>query len=518
MPLIANDIAFPGGTTVAYVTAYGSDAVFRVEYAADGTFVKVGSSTQNFINLAPGSTTFADGNLPVGIAMANAGAATSAFSLVINENSRNLSVVSLSSQVVVATTPSADAPPAVDATKPSGSVYDVQVNKGKRFFVTGRARWSLKGQAWNSCESCHPDGLTDNVTWYFGRGPRQTTSLDGTYDPKDPTRRRILNWSGIFDEVHDFELNTRGNSGGIGAIVWQVGAPAGTDDRIVIDSATAPTGTLQKPSSKLDNGLNGSTIGLMPKSPATPCAAADATCDNSVLGDWNDINTFVKFIRAPMKPTNLDATLTAAGKTLFTNNGCTGCHGGTQWTISHVFYSPGETNNNPSTGTLITTDYNLTTGFPIGKNPPANGAGKAKIRLSPFSGANDQINCILRDVGTFPAGTVTTPVAPTGIILREVRPDMTTQAQGATGFNPPSLLGMVTGAPYFHGGNARTLEEVFDTTFVKHHQAYASVFAPTADDIMKMVAFLSSIDETSDKIDFSVTALGFNPELCPTLP
>ena len=31
----------------------------------------------------------------------------------------------------------------------------------------------------------------------------------------DPTNQRALNWTAIFDEMHDFELNTRGTSAGV---------------------------------------------------------------------------------------------------------------------------------------------------------------------------------------------------------------------------------------------------------------------------------------------------------------
>jgi DNA-binding beta-propeller fold protein YncE len=524
IPLIVNDIAFIDSANVAYVTGYGSDAVFRVAYNADGTFKEVGSpGKNNFITLNPGGTVGA-GALPVGLALPVGAGSTNPFSLVINENTRNVSLINLGTQVTVLAADSAAAPPAVDTTKPAGSVYDVQVNKGKKFFVTGLARWSLKGQAWNSCESCHPDGLTDNVTWFFGRGPRQTVSLDGTYDPKDPTKRRILNWTGIFDEVHDFELNTRGNSGGVGAVVWQVGSPVSAGDRIIFDGAavTAP----QLATTNLNQNLNGSIISLMPKTPATPCASTDAKCDNSFLGDWNDVDQFVKFIRAPKKPTNLDAARVAAGKTLFENNFCAGCHGGSQWTISKVFFTPGEGNNNPTTGKLVTTNYTLTAATLKGLNPPGSAGTATPFRLSPVTGASDQINCILRDVGTFPATTGTTApfpgIALTGVTVNEARTDMTTKAQGATGFNIPSLLGMVTGAPYFHAGNARTIEELFDKTFKKHYQAFSTNMLLDTDtaakrtaDIDAIVAFLSSIDEGATEVPVTATAtLGFNPDIC----
>jgi cytochrome c peroxidase len=79
---------------------------------------------------------------------------------------------------------------------------------------------------------------------------------------------------------------------------------------------------------------------------------------------------------------------------------------------------------------------------------------------------------------------------------------MVTPGQGAEdtgrGFNPPSLLGLSVGAPYFHAGNARTLEEAFGATFVGHHQSpIAQIFNPTPAQIQQLVAFLLSIDEST---------------------
>ena len=78
---------------------------------------------------------------------------------------------------------------------------------------------------------------------------------------------------------------------------------------------------------------------------------------------------------------------------------------------------------------------------------------------------------------------------------------MTTNAQGGAapgnGFNPPSLLGMQVGAPYFHAGNARTLEELFDDNLFKNHHtsALAQVFTIDAAKRAQLVAFLLAIDE-----------------------
>jgi cytochrome c peroxidase len=88
---------------------------------------------------------------------------------------------------------------------------------------------------------------------------------------------------------------------------------------------------------------------------------------------------------------------------------------------------------------------------------------------------------------------------------------MVTGGQGIAdtgrGFNPPSLLGMQVGAPYYHAGNARTLEEVFSSLFLKHHQsAIASVFAPSEAQVKQMVAYILSIDEGS--APFAIPAKG----------
>jgi YVTN family beta-propeller protein len=491
LPLIPNDIMFAAGTTVAYVSGYGSDAVFRIAYKPDGTLERVGAATQPFINLKPGGAV-ANGELPVGIAGANAGAAVTPFALAINENSRNLSVLSFGPQTTV------DAVAATDPPSPG----DAPVNRGRRVFVTGLARWSLNGQAWNSCEACHPDGLTDNVTWFFGRGPRQTTSLDGSYNPQDPTQRRVLNWTGIFDEVHDFELNTRGNSGGVGAIVHRAGPPIVVGDRIIFDGTPPAMDQLATPTPQAN--LSGSTISLMPKGTATP---------KSVLADWDDIDAFVKAIRAPRAPTNLVAAEVTAGKALFDANGCAACHGTAHFTLSKVFFTPSEDNNKVG-GLLQTTMYTRPMLFPAALNPPS-ASGSASLRINPTSGATDQINCVLRDVGTFPP-TGTMGIAPAGVVVKETRQDMTTLAQGATGFNIPSLLGMVTGAPYFHAGGARTLEEAFGETFDRHRRAFAENFRPDAAQLHQLVAYLLSIDETTPAPP--APSLGFPFDLCAEIP
>jgi hypothetical protein len=75
-----------------------------------------------------------------------------------------------------------------------------------------------------------------------------------------------------------------------------------------------------------------------------------------------------------------------------------------------------------------------------------------------------------------------------------------------TGFNPPSLLGTSAGAPYLHAGNARSLEELLDTTFRNHTRALDTNFSPTPTEVRQLVAYLQSIDEGTAVVtqDFGV--------------
>jgi hypothetical protein len=166
------------------------------------------------------------------------------------------------------------------------------------------------------------------------------------------------------------------------------------------------------------------------------------------------------------------------------------------------------------TGLLRSTIYTRPAQFPAALNPPSMATGTAPLRFPDIAtaGAFDQINCVLRDVGTFPA-TGNVGVAAPGVVVKEVRQDMTTLAQGITGINIPSLLGMVTGAPYFHAGNARTLEEALGgETFARHRQALATNFLPGADELRQLVAYILSIDE--DAAAPPNPPLGFPNDLC----
>jgi YVTN family beta-propeller protein len=475
-PLFASDLTFVSGATVGYVSANGSDAVFRFQTdAATGDIQTVGATTNAFIDLTPaGIAPEKAGKNPIGLAIAHQ---HKKVALVANEVSRNVSALDFNTQAV--TGGAMQAQVAATAALPiAGSDAD-HVLRGKRFFNTGTARWSLRGQGWGACQSCHADGLTDNVTWYFARGPRQSTSLDGSFASTHPDDQRIFNWTAINDEVADFELNTRGVSGGVGAIVSTVSVPPQTADRIDFQGLghAALSGTARQAA----DPANSLQLATAPK-----------------LGDWGDIEKYMQNIRSPRAPTNLDKAQVDTGRDLFNEQAnCAGCHGGEKWTVSRRFYTPSATTNTA----LNTTPMTLSPEFPVALLPARVTADQTLRFAGGNAAAHDQILCVLRSVGTF-------NLSEQGVGIAEIRADMTTRAQGdgnpageGRGYNVPSLLGMAAGAPYLHAGGARTLEALFSNTFAPHHQALSANFLTESDadarnkQVGALVQYLLSIDE-----------------------
>ncbi|MFO0614378.1 MAG: YncE family protein [Polyangiaceae bacterium] len=512
MPLLPTDIGFRPG--FAYITAEGADAAFRLTIA-NGAITAVGSDKNNFIDTR--SAMDKTIRLPIGIAMAHA----STFAFVANDGNQDVTVLDLGIQAVQGE-PVHTSPLPTDAEKLSAL-------KGKRFFNTGLGRWSLRGEAWGSCAACHIDGLTDNVTWYFARGPRQTVSLDGSFAP-DGVDQRIFNWSGIFDEVADFEGNTRGISGGVGALVSVAG---GNACAVATQAVDCPSSKKCNPSAAdpmvgtcaiaASDRINTNTTsppqaGLQGSSFCTAQSATDcpSTTPHSVLTDWVEVTDWVRTIRSPRKPTNLVAADVTEGAKIFAASGqgnCVGCHGGAKWTISTLFYAPDNTFNDAPPGlgnasSLTNTKWeqvpSILNMFPSSLLPASAN------QVDRFGGAPafEQLLCAIRPVGTIGPlmGAVPTGVSAPEINVLELRQDMVTGGQGSgllpnepgKGFNVPSLLGVQVGAPYFHAGNARTLEEGFSNLFLGHHKTeVASVNVLTPDQVRQLTAFVLSIDETT---------------------
>jgi len=107
--------------------------------------------------------------------------------------SRSVSVVDLATSEIVDSEASSAQPPV-------GSL-DEKINLGKELFHSSRGPDGRMAQeSWGTCSVCHPNGLTDGLTWMFDAGPRQTIPLDGMFDHANLADQRILNWSAVRDE------------------------------------------------------------------------------------------------------------------------------------------------------------------------------------------------------------------------------------------------------------------------------------------------------------------------------
>lgn len=135
--------------------------------------------------------------------------------------------------------------------------------------------------------------------------------------------------------------------------------------------------------------------------------------------DLDAIAFYVAYgIRTPNVPP-ISAADFKAGAQLFSDAGCTNCHSGRQWTTSIRNFTP----------------------------PPKLDRDGAQIAIT-----DGQLIGFLRSVGTFD-----------GTLSNEVRANVAGAvpvARGALGLNPPSLLGLAAYAPYFHNGQAPTLDDV----------------------------------------------------------
>jgi YVTN family beta-propeller protein len=310
-------IAFKHAGDEGYAVSAATDRLVRVQL--DGT----GAPTIN----APQSAGDPDnvvrvqvGKNPQGIVINS----TDTRAYVLNYISRDMSVVDIANG---SATKNLEIKRITSAAQPAPGTLSATLHRGNELFNTaiGPAGTVPESQApagrmsnrgWGTCYSCHPDGLSDGVTWIFGDGPRQTISMESTAEhPQPPTaqlnangapilpsfKQRVLNWSAVRDEVQDFELNIRGVSGGQGLI---------TDGQPVVNlTPTANTGR----SADLDAIAAYVTMGI--RSPVSP------TRSTNVGGGFFDPDVL-------------------SGRALFTAGNCQQCHGGPNWTDSRVRFAP----------------------------------------------------------------------------------------------------------------------------------------------------------------------------------
>jgi hypothetical protein len=373
---------------------------------------------------------------------------------------------------------------------------------GRPALATGRGRWSngggagaggvgaggngaVGGEAWSSCGSCHPDGLTDNVTWIFPAGPRQTVSQDGSFSHgSGEQKRRIFNYSGIFDEHHDFEANVRGVSGGLGAVT--TAASVADCNNLTLETQVALEVNLGTPMKE------------------TADDPAKALCLHK---DWDDIDEFVKTVRPPRALRGAPADSVTRGRDLFEQGECNKCHAGAGWTLSRRFFTP----STPVNTGLAALDFVEPAVWPatwaylndglvrkaISTQPaniPADATGPAELTaIAPL-----HVACVLRNVGTF--GIAGDDTATNALEIK----NNNTRAQGRGGYNIPSLYGLALGAPYFHHGQARTLDDLLSSSAYDFHtnagNANFSLVLGNAQNLTDLTNFLLSIDATTEEI------------------
>ena len=474
------------GSGTAYAVSAASDLLVKLNVAADGTLgFTVDSDTTRFIDLNdpnnPATSGANAGKNPQGIAINSLGT----IAYVANFVSRNVSVVDLASDTVIATIQTAPLPT-------SGSQGETNLVGAEVFFSsrgnfdsipgTNSLRDRLSSEGWQSCASCHFKGLTDGVVWQFAAGPRKSVPLNSTFNPFNRTQQRLLNYSAIFDEVEDFEANIRNVSGpgnlaapingnsldpNHGLLIGDTGdlnvAP-GTVNAFTVASANRPQVTVTLP-------------GSANKVPAL-----------TALREW--VRNAVRTPNSPLtNPSFTNAPLQsdiAQGRGLFLKAGCADCHGGLNWTVSLKDFT------SPPAGAEIFTERNPTnfTGNPV---------------------ATQYLNRFLRDVGSFNLGVLgqgnplgnnigadekAAPAVVGGV--QQAAQDalgIDYNSDGAgVGFNVPSLLGLHGLPPFMHNGAAESLAAVVSD--VKHRTDNGrrpDQLSNPADQAL-VVTFLESID------------------------
>lgn len=468
------------GAGNAYVVSAGSDLLVKLNVDAGGNLAfTVDADTTRYIDLNdptnPNTSGANAGKNPQGIAINSTG--TRAY--VANFVSRNVSVVDLTADSVIATVSTSELPA-------PGSTGETNLVGAEMFFSsrgnfdaipgTNSLRDRLSSEGWQSCSGCHFKGLTDGVIWQFDSGPRKSIPLNATFGPHNRNQQRMLNWSAIFDEVEDFENNIRNVSGpgplATGTLDPNHGLLIGTGGNLNVPPSIV--NALGLPNANRDQV----TVTL----PGSPNKIPALTG----LREW--IRNAVRTPNTQLQgfpgahPTNF----IAAGRSLFLLSGCVGCHGGLNWTASvKDFSSP------PGSREI----YNER--FPpvvIGEPVAVPYLNRFLLDVGSFNlGVPGQGNPFSPDIG---ADEKASPVVVNGTLQSAQDAlgfDYNADGKGV-GFNPSSLLGIAAVPPYMHNGAAENLFSV--VTNVNHRTAGGRWPDPLPNlvDQISVFAFLDTID------------------------
>jgi YVTN family beta-propeller protein len=424
------------------IVSRGGNQVFRATVDADGKL--------DILNAAKSRVDcrIQTGNLPSGVAMRQDGTRGYA------NNEANFSVTSMNIEDGLCLTLQLD----IDSAEPPNpGSFEHAVLVGKLAFFTALGipdndifgtnirdliprnfKGKMSKDAWSSCGSCHPDGLADGVTWFFGTGPRQTIPLDGMFSKQNPDDQRLLNWSAVRGSNTDFNANSRATQGGCG----------------FASDAVAPGQCF--------------TLGA-----ATPTNLA--IYDHGIVQGGSDaLDAQTLWIFAAVRPLKQpQPSNVGAGAAVFEAN-CASCHGGAKWTKSQIFHR-----DNPAA---------------IAQNMAPLDPGVTRLEAAPpvtllanefFSFTCNNLTIkYLEDVGTF---DITNPI--------EIRDNAAAStAFGRNGFNSSSLLSINYHAPYLHRGQAQTLEEVFPLHTLPAAGGATIAATLNAAEEANLLAFLKSID------------------------
>ena len=429
------------------VVSRGGNFVIRAKLGADGklSILDAGNKAQRLQT----------GNLPSGVVISRDGKRA----YTNNELNTSVTALDLNSNTVLARDIESSAPPA------PGTVQHRRL-LGKLAFFTALGlpdklgdngvfnvalrdidplahRNKASDNGWSGCGSCHEDGHSDNVTWIFETGPRQTIPLEGTFARNDLTDQRILNWSGVRGSNTDFNNNARGIQGGKG-----FASDVGGEDRTALVFNHGPT-----------KGISDSL---------------------DAMSEW------VATVRAPIVPAAA-ANVETAGRALFATN-CASCHGGKKWTKSRT--SPLYQNNPTFAFDPIGPHFFDVNGAVNGVPALDTGVVAAGPQIVSVARAGKTTLTLLDKVGTFNAAS---PIEIRGAAAVAGQSTQGFASFGGLGFNSPSLLGLSISAPYFHDGSAQTLEEVATRHQLPGGKTISTQLTPQ--EVSDLLGFIRSIDD-----------------------